>query len=83
MCTAGSNFDRGSSSEPASNFRQRGGQRWGEKHKLCTPADKKSSDIKSGDRGGQVIGSPLPVSVGGFDPRILKCEIMEALRLPE
>ena len=29
-----------------------------------------------------MVRLPLPVSVGGFDPRILQCEIMEALRLP-
>ena len=29
-----------------------------------------------------MVRSPLPVSVGSFDPRILQCEIMEALRLP-
>jgi hypothetical protein len=38
MSTARSNFDRGSSSDPTSKFRQRGGQRWVEKnHNLFTP----------------------------------------------
>lgn len=53
------------------------------KNKICVPpADKKSSVLKSGDLGGQVVRSPLPVSVGSFYPRILQCEIMEVLRLP-
>lgn len=43
---------------------------------------KKSNYIKSEDRGGQAVRSPSLVSVGSFDPRILQCEIMEALRLP-
>lgn len=53
-----------------------------EKKILYHQQTKKSIYIKTEERGGQVARSPSPVSVGSFDPRILQCEIMEALRLP-
>jgi len=58
MSTAGSNFDRGSSVDPTSKFRQRSGQRWKEKN-YVPPADKKVKLYK-------VRGSRWPSSTFAF-----------------